>query len=144
LYNKGGSLVALGEHEKAKKSYEKSIEIEPTDPDVYLNLYELCIVSGYEFKEEYRSKMNELAKGKLEEEIRLIMLEILEIAKTGNDVDSQLESWKEEFADVKLDWSFTEIDNWLSTGEFEDGIKENIQKAVDVFKEHQKKFEDKK
>jgi hypothetical protein len=65
------------------------------------------------------------------------LLTLLFKARDGESVEEDLNKWKENYKDIKLeDWHFEPIDNWLTNGDFKPSIRANLEKALKVFKEH--------
>ncbi|SFV51781.1 hypothetical protein MNB_SV-9-1381 [hydrothermal vent metagenome] len=134
--NMGNAYYHLEKFDKAIESYQKAIEINPKRRETYTNLFELQLIQNKNFDKKIENRYIELFANQNDTFIQYDMLKILKNIANGDKGD--IESWKQKYRGVTLDWGFDELDEWI--GAMGDGAKKGrLIEVVEVFKEHQAK-----
>jgi tetratricopeptide (TPR) repeat protein len=133
--NRGNAYQDKGEFEKAISDYNKAIELDNKDAMAYLNLKELYITTH-----EYESALKVTYSHEfIEDEVIYYLLEYMAKVMLGMDYSQEYEKVISLLeSKPKLDWSFEELEKWLSTLEESDSkqkIGALIQKVKDCGKQ---------
>jgi tetratricopeptide (TPR) repeat protein len=125
-------------YDKAIKLYIKSFKINLNKSSLsYTNLFELQLIQNQEFDQKLESKYIELFKYRKENFIYYEMLK--KIQSIINNEPYDIENWKEKYRNIKLNWNFNILDEWINN--FEDKqIKAKLEEVLKVFEEHDKKI----
>ncbi|MCH9739928.1 MAG: hypothetical protein K0U38_03680, partial [Epsilonproteobacteria bacterium] len=116
--------------------YKKSIKLNATRSEVYENFLELQLIQNQPFNLELEKKYIELFQNRKETFIHYEMLKLFQNISTGKD--AKMESWRQKYCDVELDWNFDELQSWVDR--FENGeVKVRLKEALELFKEHNPK-----
>jgi len=138
-YNNIGSIYRMqNDYNNAEKWYKKSIDANPNDW-VYNNLFMLDLVSNKPFNKELEEDyLNQFKKLKTKNFAIYQMLKILQDVKSN-----KLENI-EEIKEVIINWSqiytlrhftFVPLKNWANE-EKNESIRQNLNKAVELFKKY--------
>jgi tetratricopeptide (TPR) repeat protein len=141
--NKGITLGQLGKPDEAIKIYAdiiatyKDSKIERVREVLILaiqNKLEIEVILDKPISDDkiLLEKLNQTSK-----DIAIIdMLLLFQNAKISSQ-DIELQSWLEKYKDVKYsEWSFDELEKWISNANYTDDVKQRIQSYVETFKTH--------
>jgi tetratricopeptide (TPR) repeat protein len=135
-FNMGNSYSIKGDYDQAIAAYQKALEINSTNNSSYTNLFEAQLIQNQELNEKLGAQYVDLYQNKKDRFINYEMLLILQDIK--NQKKSTLKSWQKKYQGVVLDWGFDELDMWV--GKMPNSkIKDNLLKALTIFKQHSKK-----
>lgn len=132
-YNQIGLIKQyLGEFKYAINSYKKALEIDSTNSSIYLNLFEVQLLSNSSFDETLEESYYIQFKDDKESFIYYEMLKLFEAIYNNKKVNSEV--WFEKYQNQSLNWDFNDIDIWVENIK-EEEIKENLKRLLKKIKE---------
>lgn len=130
--NMNQGIKAENTFEEALFTYKEVLTIYP-GLRIYANCFEFQLTQNQIFEQELESKYIELFQN---EKVRFIEYEMLKILQDiANRKDATVESWKEKYHGVNLNWSFHELKSWIDEVEDKE-IKARLEEALVVFEGH--------
>lgn len=140
-YNLGLSYGDKKDYDNAIECYKKSIKSDVNFYSSFINLFELYIIKGIDIDVELVNKFTEKFKLHKAKMIEYEMLDIIKDVTNNQNTDIKLKEWLETYKDTSLkNWGFTEL-NELINKQTNETIKSNLQKIVEVFKNHKSSTE---
>ncbi|PNV83430.1 MAG: hypothetical protein C0627_04830 [Sulfurimonas sp.] len=135
-YNLALVYSSKKDYDNALDCYKKSIKDDIKFNSSFLNLFELHIIKEINTDIELVNKFIEKYKLNKAEMIKYQMLDIIKDATNNQNIDIKLKKWLETYKDTSLKgWGFTELDELIDR-QTDETIKSNLQKVVEVFKNH--------
>jgi len=127
-----------------KKSYanaaallREAYAIAPENSSLFLNYYEVSLLSPTLPSLEEKKAFVEAFKTDKKVMMLYEMLEILELSIAQKEVRTSLDKWERNYAEKKLDWSFSQLFEWLDSASISDDAKQHIKKSIGFFIGHQ-------
>ncbi len=139
FYNRGIVYINLNEYDKAIKDFNKTLEIDRLYIDAYLNLVELFLITG-KYEEVLVKIQNLNIDLELKDELILKYLECITrklLNLYTNDYEYKIDILLKE--DIKITWSFSEIEGWIKESKIPFEKKEYIIQLTDRLKEKKEK-----
>jgi tetratricopeptide (TPR) repeat protein len=138
--NNTAALTQLGllywqEHsyDKAAKVLEKAYRVNSSNPGIFLNYYEISLVTQTSLSTQEQDAFIENSKDNKTKMMAFDMLRIIKRSIQKEDTDLALEQWKATYSGEKLDWSFKELLSWLDESSLNDDEKHNVKQVVGFF-----------
>lgn len=124
-------------YKKAATLFREAFAIAPHTPGHFLNHYEVSLLS--QTPPRLQEKKAFVSAFKTDTKVMMLyeMLEIIELSIAQKEVRSALQEWKKDYAAKKLNWSFSQLFEWLDTANLSDDAKQHIKKSVGFFIGHQ-------
>lgn len=118
LNNRGNAQIACDNHQLAREDYRQALEFNPLSPDPYLNLMELSLTTEpTEFKEIYHT-FKEICPSLILSSGDRFMVEYLQLTDqmiNQKPYQPLLDKLAQKRPDIKLTWSFKDLNHWLSS-----------------------------
>lgn len=130
---KGLQLEQRGKIEEAIQAYKQGIEFSPAFLPIYVNLFELQLITGVGFDPSLKNQFDQNAINDAEARLKFRMLQIVnESQKT--DQSYQFSLLKEQFANESFKfWEWRQLDTWSNQIQ-DSATKERVQKTIQQFK----------
>lgn len=124
-------------YSRASVLFRKAYAIAPQSSSHFLNYYEVSLLSRKPPK--LLEKKAFVSAFKTDKKVMMLyeMLEIIELSIAQKEVRTSLQEWKKNYAEKKLDWSFSQLFEWLDTANLSDDAKQHIKRSIGFFIGHQ-------
>jgi tetratricopeptide (TPR) repeat protein len=124
-------------YSQASALFREAYAIAPQSSVHFLNYYEVSLLSLKPPK--LLEKKAFVSAFKTDKKVMMLyeMLEIIELSIAQKEVRTSLQEWNKNYAEKKLDWSFSQLFEWLDTANLSDDAKQHIKKSVGFFIGHQ-------
>lgn len=133
LMEKGLQLEQRGKIDEAIQVYQKGIEYCPSFLPIYINLFELQLITGVEFDPSLKHQFDENAINDAEARLKFRMLEIV-YESQRSDQSYQFNLLKEQFSNESFRfWEWRQLDTWSSRIQ-DSTVRERVQKTIQQFK----------
>lgn len=146
-HNNTSALTQLGllywqEHsyDKAAKVLQTAYRIDPSNPGIFLNYYEISLVTPTTLSAQEEDAFTEKSKDNKTKMMAFDMLKIIKRSIENKDSDLAIEQWKEKYSGEKLNWSFKELLAWLDESSMNDDEKDNVKQVVGFFIGYQQRY----
>lgn len=130
---KGLQLEQRGKIEEAIQAYQKGIEYSPSFLPIYVNLFELQLITGTGFDPSLKHQFDQYAINDAEARLKFRMLEIVNKSQE-TDQSYQFSLLKEQFPNESFRfWEWRQLDTW--SNHIQDSTaRERVQKTIQQFK----------
>ena len=140
FFNRGLCFSKIGEYKKAKNDYEFALDIEPDNIRTLLNIAEVSIFAkDYDDAISYTDYILNLSKKSEYQIISFYLKLIIAILYKRDHTKFEIYLFDLLGEVNKLQWSFVEIETWLSTADITPVQKQYIQSLTEKIKAKMKK-----
>lgn len=150
LYEDGNNTSALTQlgllywkvhaYSKAAKVLQKAYRVDPSNPGIFLNYYEISLVTPTSLSTQEQDAFIEAFKENKTKMMTYDMLRIIKRSMQQEETEPALRQWEEKYSGNKLDWSFKELLSWLDESSMDEDGKHEVKQTIGFFIGYQQRY----
>lgn len=128
------------DYKKAAEVFEKSYRLAPQSIDNFLNYYEISMIEKTSLTPEDEKAFTQT----VQEYKRVMMvfdtLKIVKLSIEQKEIIPALKKWAENYSNLQLKWSFTQIFTWLENSSLNEDEQHYVRKTIGFFIAYQQRY----